>query len=454
MVLVLVLLSPLGFYIASLRGGPSEDPTSSFPEAPDGTEAPVDPFDEAADTSNCPAARDLEEVTASTLDEQIDGVERAVERLRELRAPRVPIELLTAEEAARKLEDDEIYQSERARERDTRILEMLGVVPEGTDIEKLARELSGQIVGYYDPDEKELFVNAESKDAPLPPAGEVTLAHEMEHAIVDENFGFPRLAGTSPSKADVSLAKRALVEGDATLLTRHYVFSVLSGDQIAELQDDPTTQRALQGIQDVPPAVQLFFEFPYTQGLAFACDLYGDGGWAAIDAAYDRLPTTTAQVMYPERYRQGEGAVDVRPLSDLAAGWDKLGGSALGASDLYVLFSAPGGETSRALDDPTAAAAGWAGGTVEIWAKGKGSALSMAIAEREPEDDLCAAVHAWYRVAFPEEETVEGSPGDVMAVEGSERAALLRCIGSEVRLGIAPTLHLARSLIEPKDPSN
>ena len=78
----------------------------------------------------------------------------------------------------------------------------------------------------------------------------------------------------------------------------------------------------------------------------------------------------------------------------------------------------------------------------------------MAIAEREPEDDLCAAVHAWYRVAFPEEETVEGLPGDVMAVEGSERAALLRCVGSEVRLGIAPTLDLARSLIESKDPSN
>jgi hypothetical protein len=152
--------------------------------------------------------------------------------------------------------------------------------------------------------------------------------------------------------------------------------------------------------------------------------------------------------MYPERYRQREGAVDVSPLGDLSGSWDKLGGSALGASDLFVLFSAPGGETSRALDDPTAAAAGWAGGDVEVWSKGKDSALSMAIAEREPEDELCSAVHAWYRVAFPEEGTVEGRPGDVMAVAGSDRAALLRCDDSEVRLGIGPTLHVARSLIE------
>ena len=78
----------------------------------------------------------------------------------------------------------------------------------------------------------------------------------------------------------------------------------------------------------------------------------------------------------------------------------------------------------------------------------------MAIAEREPEDELCNAVHAWYRVAFPEEETVEGRSGDVMAVEGTGRAALLRCDDSEIRLGIAPSLGLARSLIRSKDPSN
>ena len=444
------LLSPLGFYIASLRdsGG---DPIASFPETVE-TGAP-DPFDEPASILSCFPTEDLEPVQASTLDEQIDGVERAVERLRELRSKkRVPITLLSPEDVAARLEGDQLEGlSPREIDRDTRILEILGVVPEGTDLEELAGQLSGQIVGYYDTDARELFVNAGSagsKDETLPPAGEVTLAHELEHAIADQSFGLPLRVNAPPSKADAALAGRSLVEGDATLLTRHYATSVLSSEQISELQSDPATKNALQDAEQIPPAIQLLFEFPYTHGLSFVCDLFGEGGWRAIDRAYERPPSTTAQVMFPARYRAREGAVGIVGFGELERPWKRLGGSAVGASDLYALFSAPGGAPSRSLDDPTASAAGWAGGAVEVWSKGKESALGMALEEREPEDGLCDSVHAWYRVGFPEGEQVAGADGDVMVAKAPGRVALLSCRGSEVRLGIGPTLPTARALID------
>ena len=39
--------------------------------------------------------------------------------------------------------------------------------------------------------------------------------------------------------------------------------------------------------------------FPYLSGLSYACRLYVDGGWPAV-AAYDDLPQTTAEILFPE----------------------------------------------------------------------------------------------------------------------------------------------------------
>jgi hypothetical protein len=152
--------------------------------------------------------------------------------------------------------------------------------------------------------------------------------------------------------------------------------------------------------------------------------------------------------MFPARYRARERAVRTAPIGDPAGRWERLGGSAIGAADLYALFSAPGGEPSRALDDPTAAAAGWAGGEVEVWAKGPDSALAIALEEREPADRLCDSMHAWYRVGFPDAAPGSGRSHEMMVVKAPDRETVLVCRGSEVRLGIAPSLAVARALVD------
>ncbi|MGH2755864.1 MAG: hypothetical protein ACRDLB_15720 [Actinomycetota bacterium] len=442
----LVLLAPLGTYVVSLTRG--TDPAPPGPGVRRGTVAPEDPFDRTPSDAYCPTEMELEGGTETSLERQIDATERAVERLRKLRfEASLAVTVLAPDEVAARINDSQLAgYSEREIERDTRLLEILGLIPEGTDLEDLLQSLAGQVVGYYDPDTEELVVSATTQEEPLSPASELTLAHELEHALADSAFGLPIDDDVAPARSDASLARRALVEGDASLLTRHYLFAVLTAEQAGDITGDQVTRDALRDAAEIPPAIRTLFEFPYTHGLAFTCALYGDGGWRAVNEAYRRPPSTTAQVLFPERYRAREGAEDVRPLRALERPWTKLGGSALGASDLLALFTAPGGELSRALDDPAAAAAGWAGGMVEVWANGDRSAAGVALVEREPQDELCAAIEAWYQVAFPASEVAHYGTSKGMIAEERGRVAVLRCAGAEVRLGIGPDTRTANAL--------
>ena len=41
----------------------------------------------------------------------------------------------------------------------------------------------------------------------------------------------------------------------------------------------------------------------------FACSLFSEGGWEAVDAAYDNPPATTVEILFPELYSAGFEAI-------------------------------------------------------------------------------------------------------------------------------------------------
>ncbi len=45
--------------------------------------------------------------------------------------------------------------------------------------------------------------------------------------------------------------------------------------------------------------------FPYLEGMSFVATLYRDGGWAAVDRVDARPPTSTAEILHPDRYLTG-----------------------------------------------------------------------------------------------------------------------------------------------------
>jgi hypothetical protein len=312
-------------------------------------------------------------------------------------------------------------------------------------VELRQEALEGQVAGFYVPETKELVVRSSGDVGAVE---QVTLAHELEHALADQELDLPLSEDPDPSRADQDLASLALVEGDATLTMQQYALRYLGLDEQLSLASDPTVLQAQQQLEQLPHYLQQELTFPYVQGLEFVCDLYSRGGWEAVDQAYAKPPTSTDQILFPERYRAGEKAADPPDPGSLEEPWDHELSSSFGAAELKWLFAAPGGDTSAALPDPEAAAAAWGGGELDLWTNGDQSAVGVALVQRSGESGLCEAVTGWYEAAFPDASEGSTEGDEALVSDGAQQDAVVSCSGDDVRVGIAPNVDGARSLTE------
>ena len=331
--------------------------------------------------------------------------------------------------------------SEEDADVDARLLAALGAIPPGTDLRALVIDLLGdQVAGFYDPDTGEMVALG---GADLDAMTKVTLAHELDHALTDQALGLPDLAGFD-GQTDAALAAQAVIEGDATLLMQRWAMSYLSlMEQLGMAGDSMGAQADLAG---VPYHLQQQLVFPYLAGMSFVCDHFTDAGWAGVDALYAALPRTTAEILWPERYRAGEAPRETTLPPAPGAEWEMLRTDTLGAAELMWLFEAPGGETRAALPDPSGAAEAWAGGRVAVFGRGADTAVAVSLLDRDGGDGLCSTMAAWYRAAFPAGSEAASEPGDRLVVDGPSQDAVLACDAGRVRLGIAPDVATARLL--------
>src|SRR6185503_11908852 len=166
---------------------------------------------------------------------------------------------------------------------------------------------------FYDPRGKRLVISTKPFATPFALrmvgflagrdlAGEMVVAHELVHAIQDQNWGVP----TDPdpiadAQGDCRLAHRALLEGDATLAG---FAQVLGGGPDAkaisaierELAKLPAELAARY--PDVPPALLATLGVQYHAGAVFVGRALRDGGWRAVDALHEDPPTSTEQILH------------------------------------------------------------------------------------------------------------------------------------------------------------
>jgi hypothetical protein len=388
------------------------------------------------------------EQLSGTLDEQVREIADRVEEQRQLRfdQPVDPV-LLPADEFDQRIADmvAKEYPASEA-DLDARVLAVLGVLPAGTDLLSMQADLlSGQVAGFYDPETGEIVVRDDG-DGQLDATEEVTLAHELDHALTDQALGLPDVEADGDT--DRNLAGLALIEGDATLLMQQYGLGYVSlMDQLGQLTD-PEMAAAQQELDQVPPYLREELMFPYTAGLSYACRLHSDGGWAAVDAAYGRPPASTAEVLFADR--AGSEPVEPDAPGELPAPWTVARHDTIGAAQLGWLFAAPGSDESRALADADRLAASWAGGELVLATRGDDSALGLALVDGSVDGSadgtLCTAIDDWYDRSF-DDDSRSTTTGDV-TFDGSTQAAVLRCDGDQVRLGIAPDLDAATALVD------
>jgi hypothetical protein len=324
---------------------------------------------------------------------------------------------------------------------DDHLYRALGTIPDDATIAGVTHAaLARAAVGSFNPARDEIVIAAESPGEPLQPLALVALAHEVEHALVDDHIGFDASALDAAASVtdDVALARTALIEGDATLTMTRFEVGALDPISLLAALDGGSFHDTERNFAAAPHLVRAALLFPYADGLAFACELERAGGNRAIDAAYGGPPATTAQVLWPDRYDRGEVPTDIRDLHDPGPRWTEVGRTTIGAATLRAMFEAPGDDRTRALGDPLARASAWAGSEVVQWARGDDRAIGMAFAEHPDADGptLCTSLIDWYRAAFAGEKITQATDG--MVASGSGRFSVIRCANNTVRIGMAP----------------
>jgi len=298
----------------------------------------------------------------------------------------------------------------------------MGLLPAGTSLADLYVNLLGsQVAGYYDPATKQIYVVA--RMGRIGAIEKVTFAHEFTHALQDQSFGLKGIQTDAIGQGDRSLARLAMIEGDASLLMTQWLFGHLDAAAIAEITaGDPAAQAQLDA---TPPFLKDALLFPYLQGVMFVNSIYANGGWTAVDRAFGRLPDSTEQILHPDKYLAGEKPAAV-PLDAaaiagrLGAGWKATPADTLGELQIGSWLRARGVTGAGGGIGAETAAAGWGGDRYAL-IEGPNGAYALVIltawdTPRDASEFAAAATQA-----------VRGVPGDARVVSiapGSSGAAL------------------------------
>ncbi len=296
--------------------------------------------------------------------------------------------------------DDEISQRHMMRrlekfgvledlEWDARALELLGLMPAGTDIMAAYRSfMREQAGGFYDPDSEAFFLLDDMPTALMP----VLAAHELTHALEDQYHDLDARLQEYRDDDDRLFALSSVHEGSAMLvmtayMTQAMVRGELDADELMRISEAEAGRMAkLAELPDalIRPALGAYVlgvgfltrGNPLTAALGYPIDdvgrcFDGDGG-----------PASSEQILHPEKYWDAERLdlpTEVRLDGAgrlLGRRWEMKTDGVLGELMIGPMVGAP---TVRNLNSPAAmlgsswtneAAAGWDGDRIELWVRG------------------------------------------------------------------------------------
>jgi hypothetical protein len=313
-------------------------------------------------TSTRPAASDPPADVARSMDE----IQQQVIELRGLQPSGTFTRGMLSRDQLREItisDFEENYPPEDKRN-DVLVLSALGLLEPGFDLGSFYIELlSEQIAGQYDPETKEMYVVSDKFGG----TERLTYSHEYDHALVDQNYDIKNGLhyDTDPCKQDSERCAgiQALIEGDASLAEMSWFTQYATAQDYADIRDfyDNYTSPVYDS---APEFMKEDLLFPYTTGQAFVQHLFDQGGWEAVDAAYDDVPVSTEQIMHPERYPDDKPVkVELADFtSALGDGWQEIDRGVMGEWYTYLIL-AKGIDSSFRLNEDTAptAAEGWGG---------------------------------------------------------------------------------------------
>ena len=302
-------------------------------------------------------------------------------------------------------------------------LKALGFIPRDINWKQVMVQVySEEIAAFYDPRTKTMHLIkeepvAETKKPGLldsllgvKPTGfdkdqnKTVIAHELTHALSDQNYDLDAMQKKVKNDDDQSTALSSLIEGEATLAMLGAQMEDWDGSKIGAvpyasldrsiaMMGSLMTMGSGKALREAPVILSEGMIFPYMRGMVFCASLTNEGGWKAINEAYENPPQSTEQIIHPEKYRTKPDpptVIDLGKLEPGEPGWTEVGRNVIGEMQMAILLRKHGGKP---------AAAGWDGDRYAVF-EGKDGKLGVVwFSTWDTEDDAREFARQYTRFA-------------------------------------------------------
>ncbi len=261
------------------------------------------------------------------------------------------------------LPEADLRGSERAYKR-------LGLLPDTLDLRGfMLKLLTEQIVGYYDPKAKVLYIVQGASDDLVG----VTVSHELVHALQDQYFNLDSLQSVK-RRNDRQVAAQAVIEGQATL---EQVASMIGGgtavanlpggwDRVREMIRDG--QSGMPTFAAAPLLIQETLLFPYLSGAEFMKNWKEKSGGKL---PFADMPVSTEQILHEDRFFINRDAPTLVTLPAIAGARESYDNDLGEFETRLMLF-----EHLQDRDAAYRGAAGWDGDRFVSWTTGNSDAVA------------------------------------------------------------------------------
>ncbi|WP_276254827.1 Hvo_1808 family surface protein [Halomontanus rarus] len=207
----------------------------------------------------------------------------------------VDVSVRTREDVSEETTADIRNVTEAERLHENVRFEALFMVDRDTDaVDQFAALYTDVVGGFYDPETDEIVVVSDTPESPE--LDELVLAHELEHALQDQYFD---LQSFERATRDQATAQEGLIEGDANTIETEYE------QRCGEQWDCLPPAQTPEGSQpDLNWGIYFTIFQPYDDGPDYVEYLRQQGGWDAVDDAFENPPASTSDMMYPEEDRE------------------------------------------------------------------------------------------------------------------------------------------------------
>lgn len=340
-------------------------PTSTAPR-PTTTE-PVGP----------PTERELEDVVAE--------ISAFVAEARQLEFDHaVKVDLLDDDAFSQRVRDDASADIEEL-DKIEGVLRALGLLAPDDDLaDALASLLGDSVVGFYDPETDELV----ARGASITPYVRLTLAHELTHALDDQQFELDRPT-LDEADDESGTGFSALVEGNALRIEDAYR-ETLTDDERRQADDEEARLGAGLDISSVPRVLTEIIAFPYAFGPALLDALVQDGGEERVNQAFTDPPITSEQVVDPQGWLSGrQDPIRVEPP---VADGEIVDQGEIGFWGIVLLL-----EDELGQAEAVPLAEGWGGDWYVAWKRGDDTCVRGTIVMDSASDlgELVAGLEQW-----------------------------------------------------------